>query len=98
MMTEQTAPTGRLMRKHHRQVVELAIAPPTRGPAAAAMAHVAPIPEVHFARSLTLMAGGLVGGVYRREVISAMMMLTRPIIPPPPAPWMTREAISMFML
>ena len=84
------------MRKHHRQVVELAIAPPTRGPAAAAMAHVAPIPDVHFARSLTLMAGGF-GGGYRREVISAMMMLTRPIIPPPPAPWMTREAISMFM-
>ena len=53
MIVPHTAPTGRLMRKHHLQVVELAMAPPTRGPEAAAIAHVAPIPEAHFARSLS---------------------------------------------
>jgi hypothetical protein len=51
-MVPQMAPTGRLTRKHHRQVVLEAIAPPMRGPEAAAMAHVAPIKEAHFARSL----------------------------------------------
>jgi len=44
---------GRLIRKHHRHVVDEAIAPPIRGPEAAAIAHVAPISEVQYARSLT---------------------------------------------
>ncbi len=56
MMVPQMAPTGRLTRKHHRQVVLEAIAPPIKGPEAAAMAHVAPIKEVHFARSLLVLA------------------------------------------
>jgi hypothetical protein len=57
MMALHTAPTGRLIRKHHLQVVELEIAPPTRGPEAAAMAQVAPMREVHFARSLQVRIG-----------------------------------------
>jgi hypothetical protein len=51
-MAAQIPPTGRLIRKHHRQVVPETIAPPMRGPEAAAMAQVAPISPVHFARSL----------------------------------------------
>ena len=43
---------GRLIKKHHRQEAELAIAPPTRGPDAAAIDQVAPTQDVHFARSL----------------------------------------------
>jgi len=97
-MTAQTPPTGRLIRKHHRQVVRVDIAPPMRGPEAAAMAHAAPMRDVHFARSLRLV--WLVdeeGRGYRSETMSDMMMFTRPIIPPPPTPWITREAMSMFM-
>ena len=52
IIATQTAPTGRFIRKHHRQVVELAIAPPRRGPEAAAIVHVAPTQDDHFARSL----------------------------------------------
>ena|SRR2546423_1607954 len=109
MMVPQIAPTGRLTRKHHRQVVLEAIAPPIKGPEAAAMAHVAPINEVHFARSLFALAYSTSDArcgrkdwveerEYRNDVRSVMMMFTRPMIPPPPIPWIILDAINMFII
>jgi hypothetical protein len=37
------------------------------------------------------------GGVDRRDVMSAMTIFTRPMIPPPPKPCITRDAMSMFI-
>jgi hypothetical protein len=67
-MALHIAPTVRLIRKYHLQVVELEIVPPTRGLEAAAMAHVTPKRDIHFARSPQVSIGNCSCGPKRGYV------------------------------
>ena len=90
IFAQQTTPMGRLMRKHHRHVVPVAIARPRRGPEAATVAQVTPVKAVH------LLGDRCWEPVqpYLNDVMSTIIF-TSHVIPSPPIPGTKHYPISL---